>query len=164
MSFLSVLGLIRDDYRKHWKRQLNLPTRLISTRSRSADVGAWSFMHGTNSTWAAPHEPQVILDFWDPELSYRWIDGVLKGHIPFYDDYYMEHMDGRPLAMVMDVSKHPVPRAEIFALPPNSIATNVRRILIGFSRFLEDTEAHDPIFNECRLFSFCRRPGPTELY
>lgn len=164
MSFLAVLGLIRDDYRTHWKRQLNVPTRLISTRSRSADVGAWSFMHGTNSTWASPQEPQIMLDFWDPELAYNWIDGVLKGKVPFYDQFYVEHLDGRPLGMVMDVSKHPVPRSEVFVLPHSSIAANVRRILIGFSRYLEDDEARDPIFNECRLFSFCRRPGPSELY
>lgn len=145
MSLLAILDLIRDEFRHHWKRRLAVPLRLMTTETHSAQVGAFSFLLGANSSWASPHEPQIQLDFWDPELAYQWIDG-------------------QSAPLILDASNHPLPAGDSFVVPQSQVRSNVQRILSGFRNYLSDEEVADPTHHECRNFGFCDRPGPSELF
>ncbi len=159
VSFLRVLNALEPDFQKYWKRQLNLPMRLLSSDSRTADFGFVSYLRGINERWAVPGEDQVRVDFWDPERMFNWVENVITGQTQFAHDLWIEDdIENRPITVVWDISDRPQPSKWPFLLPPKQLEMNARfhfenRDLMYTKEHLRNENIH-----ECREFGVC---GPV---
>ncbi len=71
MSVLEVLGLLSEELRNAWGRELRIPVELMSSQTKRARVGFLGFILGQNPRWSDLN-PCYVLKFWDPEKMYDW--------------------------------------------------------------------------------------------
>jgi hypothetical protein len=159
VSFLRVLGYVPKEFQEQWKRQLDIPDRLLTTKSKTAEIGFFSFINGKDTTWAQPGEPQIHLDFWDPELMYNWVGNVATDQVRFRDPLSVEaEYGGKFLAVRWDLSRYPTNILPAFKINGPDIAENTRHHQNRADDRLTEDEVKNWLAHECRRFKLCRKP------
>jgi hypothetical protein len=80
VSFLQRLNLVpmlenlnSNEFGYEWKREINIPAKLLKNKDRDPELGAWGLIRGKDNAWATKDEKAVNVKFFDPELFSKWV-------------------------------------------------------------------------------------------
>ncbi|QDK36907.1 hypothetical protein DOE51_04525 [Bdellovibrio sp. NC01] len=136
VSFLKILNLFPEEIATHWRRELKVPLRLLSSETRDADISFWKYIRGADGTWAKDSKNAVVFSFYDPELMYRWVGAKNKA--------------------VWDVSSYKTPQGDILKMPAEKILKNIYRKRSNLNALLSEADLKNPYRYECDTLGFCK--------
>jgi hypothetical protein len=73
VSFLEITGLLTEEMRTRWSRNIRVPEALIGSRSPKRRIHFIWLLIAFWKGWAKPEEPHREILFWDPDAMYRWM-------------------------------------------------------------------------------------------
>lgn len=155
ISFLEVLELLRPEFKKSWQRHLDVPVRLVRTDRSPSGATFLDYLTGRDEAWAREGEPHFSIDFWDPELTYRWLGDVAQGKTAFDGDIRIESR-GRFQSVVWDVRSRTGPfSSPLFPMGLKRTAANTKRILTELDRVSTLDALLKPLHFECARLGYC---------
>lgn len=85
IAFLELCGLMKADYHREWRQRINIPHDLLGSPTMGKAVSFPRFLYRLilgprRKNWAKTSEPHQVLQFWDPDQFYRWIEREFQNH------------------------------------------------------------------------------------
>ncbi|MBU1108432.1 MAG: hypothetical protein KKB51_17285 [Candidatus Riflebacteria bacterium] len=84
MSFLDVCGYIDPQFTQAWIRRVNLPKSLVGGPITGNHVSLAKTLFRAH--WAKPGEDAILLEMWDPQMMFEWLQNTHKKAFQMYKE------------------------------------------------------------------------------
>ena len=110
--YLEVAGFLHPIWQQKWKISVPIQESLIGNPKTGKKVPITKVV--TCGHWAKPGEPSRLLELYDPDLIYQWINGTYKKEAPNPSGKVTLLKRGKALGLQYDCRHVPVPSEPLF--------------------------------------------------
>lgn len=112
VAFLEIAGFLHPIWQQKWKLSVRIPASLIGDTKTGKKVPVTKLL--TFGRWAKAEEPHRLLELYDPDLIYKWINGTYKKEAPNPSGKVTLLKRGKALGLQYDCRHVPVPNEPLF--------------------------------------------------
>lgn len=114
VSYLSVAGLLDEEYYEAWSKNIRVPMSLIGGKFNDRRVSILKMLL-TNRKWAKENERHMPVFFWDPDEMHRWVKTTHKNK-GLYGNLQFEPLEYKASkGLGIDVRHVPTPTDPFFS-------------------------------------------------
>ena len=112
VSYLEIAGFLHPIWQQKWKLAVKIPESLIGDAKKGKKVPITKLL--TFGRWAKDGEASRLLELYDPDLIYKWINGTYKKEAPNPSGKVTLLKRGKALGLQYDCRHVPVPTEPLF--------------------------------------------------
>ena len=142
VSVLEVLGLVTEEFKTSWSRELRVPLELMASETKGAKIGFLGFLLGRNIGWSSEKSPHYRLSFWDPERMFQWCR-QFKGAQNHPEIFY----DSKSQILFWDASGKSTPELDLKA-HFESIAPQIQAALADRGKLWSESQLQTLLANQ----------------